>query len=144
MYDVLWHMRGSVALREVRAGDAIFRLSTLLRQQRKAVTTRSPVELAFDNSRAEIDFWRNWRALVMFERGRFWIDGDRVRYDLRSLHGFLFCLLAAGLAGAIVALFSAPLRGLVVAIVLMGWLYGMNLLIALTWVPALIRRTVAD
>ena len=142
VYDALWHLRGSVALDQVRAGDAMFRLSNLLRHQHKAVTARSPVELAFDNSRGEIDFWRNWRAFVMYERGRFWVDGDRVRYDLRSLHLFLFCLFAACLAGTIVAILGDALHGLMAAAFLMGCLYGLNVLIALLRVPMLIGRTV--
>jgi len=120
----------------------MFRLSMMLRKQRKAVITRNPTELVFDSSRREVDFWRNWRALAWHERGRFWIDNGRLRYDLRSLHGFLFCLGAACFAGVLVAILGAPLQGLAIATALMGWFYGVNLLVALIRVPALIRRTV--
>ena len=68
--------------------------------------------------------------------------GRSLRYELRSLHGFVWCVSLAVVAGTLVSLsegivFGAEIGGLVIA-----WLYGMNLLLAALRVPAKIRRTV--
>lgn len=86
--------------------------------------------------------------MVIYDRGRFWIeqglDGRRLRYDLRSLHGMVFCLFAAftafffGLAG------DGLSRGLKFAAGAFAWLYGMNILLALVRVPSAIRKAVTS
>jgi hypothetical protein len=84
--------------------------------------------------------------MVIYDRGRFWIEQDlggrRLRYDLRSLHGMVFCLFGAlmffffGLAGGGLS------GGLKYAAAAFAWLYGMNVLLALGRVPLAIRRAV--
>jgi len=67
-----------------------------------------------------------------------------LKYDLRSLHAFLFCLLAAAtffLFGFMDAGFSG---GMKLAAFSFGWLYGMNMLLACTRVPRAIRKEIAD
>jgi hypothetical protein len=141
MFDMLWHLRGSVPLRHATPGEAMYRLGTLLKSQRKQITARSSDQLHFDGHRGP-DFFGNCRALANYERGHFWVEGGRVRYDLRSLHGFLFCTTAASLVALVVALFGAPRQGLIFGSIVWGWLYGMNVLIAAARVPLLFRHIV--
>ena len=85
--------------------------------------------------------------MVIYDRGRFWIEqglqGRRLRYDLRSLHGMVFCLFAA-----CIAFFSGLAHdGLSGGIKFAGgafvWLYGMNVFLALVRVPSCIRKAVS-
>lgn len=119
----------------------MYRLGTLLKNQRKQITARAPDQLRYDGQRG-LDFFGNWRALASYERGQFWVEDGRMRYDLRSLHGFLFCTTAASLIALVVALLGAPRQGLTFGAIAWGWLYGMNVLIAAVRVPLLIRQAV--
>ena len=147
MLDSIWHLRGSVQLDGVVANDAALDcVEALLERQRKPVTERGPDHIAFDSPLWEDILSPNWLAMVIYDRGRIWIDhglqGRRLRYDLRSFHGFVFCLIGAfmffffglaegGLAG-----------GLRFAGMVFGWLYGMNMLLAWTRIPHAIRTAV--
>jgi hypothetical protein len=88
----------------------------------------------------------NWLAMVIYDRGRFWIEGEaenrRLRYDLRSLHGMVFCLAGAAMFFAIAQAHGGPLNGVAVSGAAFGWLYGMNLVLALIRIPQAIRRAV--
>jgi len=146
MFDTLWHLRGSVGLESVADGDALDRVEALLEKQRKGVSERGADYVAFDDPLWSDPFGPNWLAMVIYDRGRFWIeqgfDGRQLRYDLRSLHGMVFCLFAAlmafffGLAGDGVS------GGLKFAVGALVWLYGMNILLALVRVPSTIRNAV--
>jgi hypothetical protein len=84
--------------------------------------------------------------MAIYDRGQFWIEeglgGRRLRYDLRSLHGMVFCLFCAvsffffGLAAGGLA------GGLKLAAGMFAWLYGMNVLLAHARVPRAIRNAV--
>jgi hypothetical protein len=100
MLDFIWHLRGSLALESIGSIEAVLdRVERLLDKQRKPVTERGADYLAFDDPLWSDLFGPNWLALVIYDRGRFWIEhglgGRRLRYDLRSLHGMVFCLFAA-------------------------------------------------
>ena len=92
MLKFIWHLRGSIRLDSAQTNDVVLmRLERLLARQRKTVVEHSSSSLAFNNP-----LWRdlaggNWRAIVIYECGRFWIeewlDERKLRYDLRSLHG---------------------------------------------------------
>ncbi|GAO40484.1 hypothetical protein SCH01S_48_01450 [Sphingomonas changbaiensis NBRC 104936] len=83
---------------------------------------------------------------MIYDHGRFWVEqgpGERrLRYDLRSLHGMVFCLFAAGMFFCIGLTGGGVLRAAKFALFAFGWLYGMNMVLALIRVPLLIRRTV--
>lgn len=140
--DFIWHLRGSVVLSAATTGEAaLLRLERLLDIQRKPVTDRGPNYIVFQDPLWRDPFGPNWLAMVIYDRGRFWLEGGRVLYELRSLHGMVFCLLGAvifflfglddGLAG-----------GLTSAALAFGWLYGMNIVLALARVPSSIRKAV--
>ena len=140
----------------MKLGDAIPNAAVLdavedlLDRQRKPVTERSDERVAFDDP-----LWRNpggpnWLAMVLYDRGRFWIEHDmegrRLRYDLRSLHGLVFCLAVFPLAFAVAA-FGGANRSEIFNMLRFAafgfcWLYGMNLVLALLRVPRAIRKTV--
>ena len=147
MFDSMWHLRGSVSLVGAGSDDAVLdHLETLLERQRKGVSERGEDYLVFNDPLWSDPFGPNWLAMVIYDRGRFWIDhslgGRRLRYDLRSLHGMVFCLFGAlmfflfGLAGGGLA------GGLKYAAGMFAWLYGMNILLALGRVPSAIRRAI--
>jgi hypothetical protein len=145
--DFAWHLRGSVALGEAATNEATLgRVERLLSRQRKPVTDRGPDHVAFDDPLWRAPLGPNWLAMVIYDRGRFWIErgpgGRRLRYELRSLHGMVFCLIGAaifflfGLAGGGLS------RGFGYAAFAFGWLYGMNVVLALLRVPGSIRSAV--
>ena len=148
MVDFIWHLRGSVPLDGVGSNDEVVldHIERLLEKQRKRDRERGQNSVAFEDPLWSDLFGPNWLAMVIYDRGRFWIerglDGRKLRYDLRSLHGLVFCLFAAlmffffGVAG------GGLLSGLKWAAVVFAWLYGMNVLLALLRVPWAIRKTV--
>lgn len=146
MFDFVWHLRGSVCLNGTDANAALDRVEQLLQRQRKRVSKRGSGYLAFDDPLWRNPFGPNWLALVIYDRGRFWVEkdssGQKLRYDLRSLHGIFFCLFAACIAfffGLAVSGFSGALKFAGGAF---AWLYGMNVLLALVRVPFSIRKAV--
>jgi hypothetical protein len=86
--------------------------------------------------------------MVIYNRGRFWIerdaDGRWLRYELCSLHVMVFCQSAAVVAFLMNLANGDPLGGLRSACLAFGWLYGMNILLALGRVPSSIRRAVRE
>jgi hypothetical protein len=147
MFDFIWHLRGSVALDRIGSNEAALdRVERLLEKQRKNTIERGADYIEFDDPLWNDSFGPNWLAMVIYDRGRFWIEqglgGRALRYDLRSLHGMVFCLFGAlmafffGLAGDGLA------SGLKFAAGAFAWLYGMNILLALARVPAAIRKAI--
>lgn len=147
MFDFVWHLRGSVPLDGLGQNELVLdRVEGLLERQRKDVSERGADYVAFDDPLWSNPFGPNWLAMVIYDRGRFWIEqglgGVRLRYDLRSLHGMVFCLFGAlmfffvGLAG------GGLLGGLKFGAGVFAWLYGMNVLLALGRVPRAIRKAV--
>jgi hypothetical protein len=83
-----------------------------------------------------------------YDRGRFWIEhgfeGRSLRYELRSLHGMLFCVFAALLAFFFGLADGGLAGGLEFAGLAFVWLYGMNVLVALELVPRSIRQALSE
>ncbi len=144
MFDFIWHLRGSVRLEGVATDVVLDRVAGLLEKQRKPVIERGTDYLVFDHPLWSGYFGPNWLAMVIYDRGIFWIeqapDGSRLRYDLRSLHGFLFCLFAALAAFFFGLLGDELMHGLKFGALAFGWLYGMNILLALARVPHSIEK----
>ena len=98
MFDFIWRMRGSITLDGLATDDEILeRIERLLAKQGKPVSIRDPGHVAFNAPLWNDPFQPNWLAMIIYNSGRFWIDcgqeGRRLRYDLSSLHGFVFCLI---------------------------------------------------
>ncbi len=110
------------------------------------MTHRDATSIAFANAPWRVMFTPNWLAMVVYERGTFRIehDGDdrRLRYDLRSLHAFLFCLFGAAFLGSFAGV-EDPRFGAGLALVAFAWLYGANMLLARLRIPRTIERAVA-
>jgi hypothetical protein len=149
MLDFIWHLRGSVPLDSDDSDVvALDRMEQLLAKEQKGVSERGSDYLVFDEP-----LWRNlggpnWLAMMIYDRGRFWIeqdvDGRRLRYDLRSLHGMVFCLFAAFIAFCIGIADDGFTGGLELAAGAFAWLYGANMLLALVRVPYGIRKAASS
>ena len=145
MLDRIWHLRGSIPL-SVNSSDAVVfdRLAKALSKQQKSIASRDHSSLDFDGPL--ITFGGNWHTLVIYDRGRFEIERGPnhavLRYDLRSLHAFFFCL-GAGALFAGIALPEGWAAGLRMGLLAIGWLYGMNLILAVLRVPGWLQRAIA-
>ncbi|HEU0310494.1 MAG TPA: hypothetical protein VFR36_04665 [Sphingomicrobium sp.] len=149
MFEFLWHLRGSTPLEGTATNaEVLDGLERMLGRQRKPIAERNTNIVTFDAPLWEDLLGGNWRAMVIYDYGRFWIDHDLsgriLRYDLRSLHGFVFCLFAAAMFFAFGSADGAIIDGFKFAALAFGWLYGMNLLLALIRVPPLIRKAVRE
>lgn len=125
--DFLWHLRGSVALDGAASNQAALdRLEQLLERQRKPVAERTATGVSFDAPLWSDAFGPNWHAMVIFDQGRLWIDQGRagrvLRYNLRSLHGFVFCLFASVMFFAFGLAEGGLIGGLKFAAFAFGWL----------------------
>jgi len=135
--DFLWRVRGSRTLeRAPDDGRVIASIERFLNRQRKPVTRKTPESLAFNDPLWTRMFGPNWRAMLIYDRGRFWIEKDhrgrRLHFDLSSLHGFIFCTAAAALFFVFTLASAGSLSSAAaIAALAFGWLYGMNLLIAI-------------
>jgi len=147
MLDLLWHLRGTVRLGPGTDQTAVLdRIEQMLEKQRKPIIERGLTSISFE-APLWSNFWSgNGRATLIYDRGRIWIrqdlEGQNLRYELRSLHTFIFCLVGA-LTFFVMGSLGADFRqGLLFGSLAFGWVYGMNILMALIRVPMLIRRTV--
>ena len=135
--DFLWRLRGSRALENSPENDRVMAsVERLLSRQGKQISRRTPELVAFNDPLWRLSAGSNWRAMLVYDRGRFWIErgprGRRLHYDLRSLHGFLFCAAGAGALFTFVLANGLGFRNAGGAAALgFGWVYGMNLLIAI-------------
>jgi hypothetical protein len=131
-----------VALNSFTSSEAALdRIARMLKLQRKPISGRSDRDLTFD-APLWASFGPNWLALVIYDSGRFWIDegpGRVLRYDLRSLHALVFCLFGAAMFFS-AGLHESIVRALSLAALAFGWLYGMNILLAVARAPGLIRN----
>lgn len=147
MLHFLWHRRGSVPLQDIAGDLALDRVEALFEQQgRKAIRSGA------DRVTFHAPLWAttpggNWRAMAMYDGGTFWIDRNGempvLRYDLRSLHGFVFCLFAA-ISFAVVGSLESAAMGLTIGALAFCWFYGGNYVAAAARVPPLIRNAVAE
>jgi hypothetical protein len=147
MLKLLWHVRGSVRLDDATPdNDVLDRIEQMLEKQRKPTIERGLNSIIFEEPLWS-NFWGpNWRATVIFDQGRLWIDRQfgerRLRYDFRSLHALVFCAVGAAMFFAVGSMDGNFVRGLTFAALAFGWIYGMNLALAIARVPFLIRRTI--
>lgn len=147
MFNFIWHLRGSVSLDGLGSSDAALdRVERLLDKQRKRDRARGQNSVSFEDPLWSDPFGPNWLAMVIYDEGRFWIDeglsGRRLRYDLRSLHGMVFCLFSA-LMFFFFGLASGGLSsGLKYGVGVFAWLYGMNIVLAVARVPSTIRKAI--
>lgn len=148
MFDFVWHLRGSVPLEEINGDTATLdRVEQFLEKQQKSARERGSDYVVFDDP-----MWLlggpNWLAMVMYDRGRFFIEqsvsGQKLRYDLRSLHAMVFCMFAAFIAFFFGFADGGITGGLRLAVGAFAWLYGANLLLALLRVPYAIRKAVSS
>jgi hypothetical protein len=147
MFDFIWHLRGSVPVDGVGSDETTLdRVERLLERQGKDVSERGANYLAFDNPLWSNLFGPNWRAMAVYDAGRFWIEqgpgGRTLRYDVRSLHGMLFCLFAALIFFFFELASGGVVGGLKLGSFVFAWLYGMNVLLALGRVPSEIHKAV--
>jgi hypothetical protein len=138
MLDFLWHLRGSVSLPEPTTDHAVLDAIERLLDQQQKPSLRTSTEIRFNAPLWENLLGPNWAAMMIHDRGRFRIEtvGERrlLRYDLRSLHGFIFCLLGSGMFFTV--------GGWKHAVFAFSWIYGMNIVLALIRVPISIRKAV--
>lgn len=146
MIDLIWHMRGSVPLAGSES-SALDRIESLLSAQYKNKRERGDDHVTFEDPLWQNMFSPNWLGMVLYDRGRFWIEsslsGRMLRYDLRSLHGLVFCLFGAVMFFGFGMLDGGLSSGLKYAAFAFGWLYGMNILLAYLRVPRAIRNAVS-
>jgi len=145
MMDFLWHLRGAVPLDgKVSNEVALDRVQNLLERQRKPVVVRDANQVTLETPLWEDMYSSGHYAMVIYDQGRIWIDqglgGRTLRYELRSLHAFVFCLLGAVMFFVFGWLDGGLIGGLKFAALAFGWVYGMNLLLALMRVPSKIRK----
>ena len=73
--DFIWHLRGSVPLDGLGPNETVLDgVERLLDRQRKGVSERGTDYLAFDDPLWSDPFGPNWLAMVIYDRGRFWIE----------------------------------------------------------------------
>jgi hypothetical protein len=144
MFDFIWHLRGSIELRGTPQDEGVLiRLEQLLDEQRKS-PERGPSSLYFEAPLWNGPFTDGWRSMTLYDRGRFWIeqgyDSRRLRYDLRSLHALVFCLVGATTFFFLGLAADGLTDALKWSVAVFAWLYGMNILLALARVPRAIRN----
>jgi len=149
MLHFVWHLRGSIPLDgRDRSVAALDRVEQLLERQRKIVSERGSDYLVFEDPPWRHLFSPNWLAMVMYDQGRFWIerslDGQRLRYDLRSVHGMVFCLFGALMFFFVGLADGGLLGGMKYAFGVFAWLYGMNVALALVRIPNAVRKAVTN
>lgn len=140
MLDCIWHLRGSTQIdAQLSDEDVLDRVADLLTRQRKPVTQRGKQNVKFYAPLWHDLVGPNWLAMVIYDHGSFWIEearqGRQLRYDLRSLHGFIFCLCGSAMFFAVGLANGEILGGLKYALFAFGWLYGMNMLLAWLRIP---------
>ena len=145
MIGNMWHLRGSTQLPDGVSDDVVLdRLATFLAEQDKPIAEWNDASIRFS-----APFWENWvsnqwLALVIYDEGKFQIEnglgGRFLQYDLRSLHGFIFCLLGSLLFFALIGSVEGYREGAKVGLIAFSWLYGANLILAWIRIPAAIRR----
>ncbi|WP_404482229.1 hypothetical protein [Novosphingobium sp. BL-52-GroH] len=146
MLDNIWHLRGSTHIGNTSGEEALDQIEALLDQQRKPLTEERVGYRAFHTSLFENAFGPSWLSMVAYEKGAFWIEestqGRILKYDLRSLHALIFCVVAAG----IFFLFGFANDGVAgsarYATFAFLWLYGGNMLLAWIRIPRAIRKAV--
>jgi hypothetical protein len=141
----IWHLRGRARLPQSVTDDTVLnRLEIFLAKQHKPITERTQSTIRFTSPLWEDWLTPNWLALVIYDEGCFWIERGReeafLRYDLRSLHGLIFCLAGAAMFFTVVSLAEGTSSGARIALLIFAWLYGGNMVLAWTRIPLSIRQ----
>lgn len=149
MLDFIWHLRGSITLSGIASNDVIFdHLENMLDKQGKYDRKRGPEYLDFKDPIWTNFFGPNWLVMVIYDHGHFWIEQNlserRLHYDLRSLHGMIFCLLVAFFVFFLGFFAEKISEGAKLATIAFGWLYGINILLAFSRVPSAIHKAVKN
>jgi hypothetical protein len=148
MIDNIWHLRGSVELPpDVTDAITIERIEEFLVKQAKPVRNDTNSSITFYSPLWENPLIaNNGLVLAMYDQGNFRIEpapeGRHLRYDLRSLHGLMFCLAGALLFLVFVGFFRGFAAAVPVCLFVFGWLYGGNMLLAWVRIPSAIRNVV--
>lgn len=145
----LWRLHGSVELYRVTTDQELLdEVARWLKKQWKPVTERGSDFVVFNDPLFATPFTPNWVALSLFDHGRFWIEhepvGRTLRYELRRLHGFVFCLFGAGVAFLFGLAVGGLAQGLKYGAVSFAWIYGGNALMSWLRVPAAVRKAVGE
>ncbi|MET3763124.1 hypothetical protein, partial [Sphingomonas sp. UYEF23] len=71
MIDFIWHLRGSTPVAaDLDSGAITERIERLLKNQRKYVTEKSDCTISFYTPLWSSMFGPNWKAMVIYDRGR--------------------------------------------------------------------------
>lgn len=108
MIDRFWRARGAILLKASKSPAARLEgIATAIERQGKRITLRTDGAIEFKSA------WKfglsepRGRLLMLYDRGRVWIEGDErasvLRYELSSLSSLICCLVFAAI-GAGVAL----------------------------------------
>lgn len=147
MIDIVWHLRGSTQL-DADTSDSVIleRLETFIAKQDKHLSGQTETSIRFNSPLWEIWLMNNWLALEFYDRGSFWIEGGlegrSLKYDLRSLHGLIFCLSGALMFLAFVSSFEGLREGVKTGLLAFAWLYGGAMVLAWARIPRAIRKAV--
>ena len=144
----LWHTRGSIELDDSMAdAELLDRLKFALGCRLKPVVDRGPYWIEFAGPIGST-LGPTWDAITIYDRGRIWIErsgaGARLRYDLRSLHIFIFSLLCAGPVMAFGYLIGDIAGSAKLIPVGFAWFYGGNIATGLVRLPRFFRRAIDD
>lgn len=149
MFSFIWHLKGAVPLENRLTNEAALdRVEWLLDKQLLFHRKREADLLIFNEPFLKNPFGPNWLAMVIYDQGRFWIeqrkDSRQLRYDLRSLHGMVFCMLFASISFVFGLGQGGLASGAKYATGAFAWLYGVNLFLAHARVPQAIERAVLE
>ena len=145
MPNPLWTLRGSL---EVPPGmtpaEQLDRIENGIADLGKRVFDRDGPTIVYSSWFWEDALGINRNPLLVYDRGRLWLDGSggtsRLRYELSSLRFLLLCFAIAAAAGLFIGSQVGWRESAKVAFVGLAWLYGLNLLVALVRVPRFFRR----
>ena len=153
MWDLLWHMRGSVPVDDNVADELLLdRIVRLLEGQQKPITGRTadsvefvaPLRWGIVPSNKNLSL--GWSAMVHIDSGIFWIErapeGRLVRYELRRLHFLSFILATALALLVVISIRGHPVFAVAFAIFSMICVYIPNVLLARMRIPRKIRAAV--
>lgn len=145
MPNPLWTLWGSLEVPPGIAPDALLdRIEEELAGHGKRVFDRDGPAVTFTSYFWEDVFGLNGNALMLYDRGRLWLDGGggtlRLRWELRSPRVFILCLAVAAAAGLFSGSVEGWSEGAEVALKGLAWLYGLNLAVSLIRVPQFFRR----
>lgn len=147
IFDFIWHMRGSIALdASLSDEEALRRIERLIARQSKTVASRDAEQVTFESPLENTLLGLHFPPMKFCDGGRFWIEqgtaGRVLRYDLRSLHFLMYCLLAAFVFFHLGSSGKHIVDGLKSGAFALICVYGGNTIFAFIRVPGAIRRAI--